>query len=287
MNVWIFVALAVVGCSRGDNAKESRKGASATGTRPVDGSKFEALTADFKAWVARTYTSEPHKLTDLAGREKAITCKIETSIDSATLEGVLQATATIADRSYPVAAIFQKGDAGWMCKQDDPKEEVKWSALNCETVEEYCSRNPPPPKVTSLWEYSEKEDKMRGTKTKLATIKSLNEIPVSFPTRGMTKLEMLVRQEGGKQDVFLRATNGALDPCTPQCTIAAKFGDGAVVAFTAYPPSGIPGSAMFVANAARWLKLMKAAKLAVVEVNLFEGGRQQFEFAVVGLDWPR
>jgi hypothetical protein len=293
MSKVLLAVLVVGGCSNKEPAKDSSKQGVAAQPKPADDAKTkESLAADLKLWVEKTYTSEPHKLVDIAGRETPVKCDLKSSSQDpvpgeSTPIGLVEATGQLGDRPLTAQAAFQKGPNGWECRHDDPKEETKWNAINCEILDVYCSRNPPPPKLTSMWEYKERADKMRGTTAKFATVTSLNEFPISFPTSGTTKLEMVLRHDGKTQDILLRATNGALDPCVPQCTIAAKFGDGAVAEFTANPTDGVPGSAIFIANTTRWLKLMKTTKLAVVEVTLFEGGRRQFEFAVVGLEWPR
>lgn len=296
---WVLVVMVACGCSKGDtpSANESPKPGSAVKAPPADDPKVkETLTADLKAWVDKTYTSEPHKVVDIAGRETTITCKLEPSIghpvgddpvaDASIWLGVVDGSWTLSDHPSTVMAVFQKGEGGWTCLKGNAPEQDKMSANLCENLATYCARNPPPPKVASLWEYSEREDKMRGTKTKRAVVRSLNEVPTSFPRPGKTKLEIIVRQDGTKQDSLLRATNTSLDACVPQCTVSVRFGDGPVTDFTAYPSTGIPGEAVFIANTARWVKQLKGVKLAIVEVSLFEGKRQ-FEFAVGGLEWPR
>jgi hypothetical protein len=179
-------------------------------------------------------------------------------------------------------------------KEESQVAEAYLDALNAreELAERERQMAPVQPVATETqpeipWTYSETLDKMRGTTLKLARVRSTNAFAISFPEPGKAHLELVVREKEGEHDVILAITEGMLDPCAPICTVHAKFDDGAVQSFKAIGSQDLSRPTTFIDNAPRWLKQLKPAKHATIEVTLFDGARKQFEFNVQGIEWPR
>ncbi|RXZ42675.1 hypothetical protein [Crenobacter cavernae] len=144
----------------------------------------------------------------------------------------------------------------------------------------------------SKWSYDSKEDKMRGQSRYFASLTSSDMIQLAFPYNGGTDLELVLRDdpEHGK-DIMLWMSKGQL-PCYSYdgCSFSVKFDDGPIQRFSAAGPASSGSDTLFISGPAGRKKFMaglRKAKRMIVEVNVYDAGRQQFTFEPVGLQWER
>lgn len=145
---------------------------------------------------------------------------------------------------------------------------------------------PAPPPVPSRWAYRSSDDKMRGAVSDFAINDSLNEVNIGSPY-GVVSLRMTLRK-GAKfgNDVILGLSEGQLQcGIMSGCAITVKFDDAKVRRFTADESSSPMNSIIFLRDVAGFVAKLKTAKHAIIEVDTFTSGSEQFEFDVAGLDW--
>ncbi|WJJ93448.1 hypothetical protein [Neopusillimonas aromaticivorans] len=129
-------------------------------------------------------------------------------------------------------------------------------------------------KTDQEWEYSTQEDKMRGDSIAFASKKSENEIrmPGAF---GASRLEILLRKGGPHGDAAILVVNKGQFQCyrSSGCKVAAKFDDGKIVTYTAYPSDAGRFDVIFLQERAGFERRLLKAKSLVLEVPFFELGR--------------
>ncbi len=150
----------------------------------------------------------------------------------------------------------------------------------------------PPAEPVSAWTYDEKKDEMRGKTRYLASLTSTNEIQLDFPYNGGSSMQLVLRDdpEYGK-DVMLMISKGQL-PCYTYdgCSFKVKFDDGPVRDISAAGAESGSSEVLFVQGAGGRKRLMeglRSAKRMIVEVTVYDAGRQQFVFEPAGLNWNR
>lgn len=149
-----------------------------------------------------------------------------------------------------------------------------------------------PEEPISKWSYDSAEDKMRGKSRHVARLGSSDMIQLQFPYAGGSELGLTLRDdpEYGK-DVMFVLSQGQL-PCSSYdgCSFRVKFDDGPIQRFGAAGPEGGHGDVLFIAGPAGRKKFMsglRKAKKMIVEVSVYDAGRQQFTFEPAGLNWDR
>jgi len=137
------------------------------------------------------------------------------------------------------------------------------------------------------WEYSETADKVRGATTYIAGLESLNSVNLAPPYDGGSTVRLSVRKhpEWGT-DVYFRLSSGQL-LCNSYsgCYATVRFDDRAAERFNLNEPSDNSSDMVFVQGSTRFIRELKRSKHVVVELEIYEGGRPQFEFDVAGLKW--
>jgi len=137
----------------------------------------------------------------------------------------------------------------------------------------------------STWSYSVKEDKMRNTKTKYATVSSTNTLNFDFPYDGGSSGIITIRNSSkfGK-DILLRISKGQFN-CGSTCSVTVKFDNGKLLKYSADTASDGSIDVIFIQGFERFVKQLKTAKKMMIEVEFFQAGSQQLEFDVSGLEW--
>lgn len=149
-----------------------------------------------------------------------------------------------------------------------------------------------PAEPASKWEYEAREDKMRGKSRSVASLISSDSIQQKFPYEGPTSLRVALRDDPqfGK-DVMLILSQGQL-PCYSYegCSFRAKFDDGPIQHFGATGPDSGHGNVLFVSGSAgrkKFMSSLRKAKKIIIEVDVYDAGRQQFTFEPAGLKWEK
>jgi len=137
----------------------------------------------------------------------------------------------------------------------------------------------------SKWTYSESVDEMRGTKTRLATLESTNELKFGFPYDGGTTQLMLRQRPQDGLNVILEVKGQFVCNSFSDDKITAKFDDGPIQSFGCAEPSSGGTGTLFVKSEKRFLESLKKAKTLTIEAEFYEAGPRQISFDVAGLNW--
>lgn len=137
------------------------------------------------------------------------------------------------------------------------------------------------------WTYSTSEDKVRGATSYFASTTSTNSIELDAPYDGGSTLRMTVRQSPAYgADVILRLSSGQL-LCRAYdgCYATVRFDQETAERVELVESSDNSSDTVFVAEARPFIAKLKKAKRAIVELEIYEAGRPQFDFDVSGLQW--
>ena len=126
---------------------------------------------------------------------------------------------------------------------------------------------------------------MRGTKTRFASIESVNELSFGFPYDGGKATLMLRQRPTDGLNVILKISGQFLCNSFEDDTIAAKFDNGPVQNFRCAEPTDASTGVLFIRNEKRFVAKLKKAKALTIEAGFYQQGRRQMQFDVSGLNW--
>lgn len=139
----------------------------------------------------------------------------------------------------------------------------------------------------SPWTYRSTQDKVRGGTSYFADTTSTNSVNLDFPYGGGSTVDLTVRRSPAwGLDVIFTLSSGQL-VCNSyrDCHATVRFDQGPAQRFNLNEPSDHSNNVVFVSADHSFLAKLKKAQKLVVELEIYEGGRPQFEFNVVGLEW--
>ena len=139
----------------------------------------------------------------------------------------------------------------------------------------------------SPWTYRSTEDKVRGGTSYFAETTSTNSVNLNFPYGGGSTVALTVRRAPAwGLDVVFKLSSGQL-VCNSNrdCHATVRFDQGPAQRFSLNEASDHSNDVVFVNADHQFLAKLKKAKKLVVELEIYEGGRPQFEFNVSGLEW--
>lgn len=137
------------------------------------------------------------------------------------------------------------------------------------------------------WQYSNKEDKVRGGFEKFATLYSQNKVDFSSPYSGGTSLLINLQKIGLRPtEVLLRTDNGQF-ACSEyrNDTVLVRFDNGKAINFRCVTPADGSSDAVFLEPEKLFINKIKNASAIHIEVEFFQEGSHQFEFKNSGLKW--
>lgn len=137
----------------------------------------------------------------------------------------------------------------------------------------------------SNWSYYTDKDEMRNTTDYGVINQSLDKLYFDFPYQGGSITSLIIRKTSrfGK-DVFIKIEPGQFS-CGLDCTISAKFDDGAVEKFSATGASDGSHNLLFISNYTRFVKKLKNAKKLILEIEFYNQGLHQIKFDIQELKW--
>jgi hypothetical protein len=144
---------------------------------------------------------------------------------------------------------------------------------------------PTPPAET--WTYTTGEDKVRGATSYFATTTSTNSVELDAPYDGGSTLRMTVRQSSAQgADVILVLSSGQL-LCRAYdgCYATVRFDQKPAERIELVEASDNSSDTVFVSETPAFIAKLKKARKVIVELEIYEAGRPQFEFDVAGLKW--
>jgi len=142
------------------------------------------------------------------------------------------------------------------------------------------------------WFSHSEHDDMRGTDQEYTSNTSLNHMRFNFPYDHGTSLSINYRSypfmmkgehkpsHVKTKEVFLVATDGQLDCGYNGCMVRVRFDNGKVQHFSASRAAGGNNQAIFIDNPQRFVNEVAKHKTAIVEVDFWQYGAQQFTFAL-------
>jgi hypothetical protein len=145
--------------------------------------------------------------------------------------------------------------------------------------------------VSADWRYRIDEDKMSGEKSYFASVLSENSVNLKFPYEGGTRAEITVRKgsraaygDGVRDVISIDIHNGQLICPGYKCVSRVKF-DNQVEKFTLRPPRDGSTNTLGIFEVPRFVSKLKKSKRVLLELELYKGGTQFFEFDTSGLVW--
>lgn len=136
------------------------------------------------------------------------------------------------------------------------------------------------------WQYGESKDEMRGTTNRWAILESNNSVDVGAYRSQLTPLRIVLRDMPGTkgQDLVLMMASGQLDCSHSGCSVAAKFDDGPIAKYAA-SRARANTNVIFVRDRVGFLKRLREATTAWIEVPVWRHGDVQFQFSPQNLVW--
>lgn len=140
--------------------------------------------------------------------------------------------------------------------------------------------------ATAQWRYKNLEDKMRRSITQIAEINSTNKANLDFPYKGGSTLELNLRKMDSKEedDVFFSIDRGQI-PCFNICRIFSKFDNDEVIEWGGIGAESGRSDLIFIGKSQEFIERLKSAKKLIIEIQIYNHGRFQFNFNVSGLKW--
>lgn len=136
--------------------------------------------------------------------------------------------------------------------------------------------------VGSKWRYANTTDKMRGTSSRLASLKSKNALSFAFPYKGGYATLMLRNRPEDGLNVMLSIEGQFLCRSYSDDTVAVKFDNGAIQTFPCSNPDDGTTGVIFIGDERRFETLLRAATALTIEARFYQQGKVQIEFDVTG-----
>lgn len=138
------------------------------------------------------------------------------------------------------------------------------------------------------WIYNESDDAMGRGKTKMAMLRSTNEIEFDFPYAGAQRGAIVLRKRASEDaaDVMFSIQRGQFQCGIRECKLLIRFGDGKPETFTASTPSDNSSETVFLDNPSRFIRAARTADKIAIEAEFFSQGTRVFQFQSTGLKWP-
>ncbi|MFD0795316.1 hypothetical protein ACFQZX_16965 [Mucilaginibacter litoreus] len=138
---------------------------------------------------------------------------------------------------------------------------------------------------TSKWSYTEEEDKMTSKKKYFATIDANDLLQFDFPYDGGVTATLVVRHQGGENEVILQVSKGQFMTGVDGTTVKIRIDDSPAATYSASGPSDGSSEILFINNANKLIKKMKTAKKVLIQAEFYDSGNKIMEFDVDGFQW--
>lgn len=136
------------------------------------------------------------------------------------------------------------------------------------------------------WSYDELVDNMRGTKTFVAQINSTTRLRDAAGRQVALTIVVRRPQESKSDDVMLVARNSQFSCGVRDCVATVKFGQEQPKKYALTRAADMSTHALFIEKADDFVGRARKVDAAIVEVDIFRHGRQQFSFDLPPLKLP-
>lgn len=134
------------------------------------------------------------------------------------------------------------------------------------------------------WKYSVDEDKMRETKKLFAIIKSSNILDLGFPYND-SQMKIVVRKMDNETNVIVSLKGIFVCDYGTTCTINVKSDKNEIVQYAYNEAAHGNSDTIFIKDVKKFINMLKTSNHLIVETQLYDKGRVQYEFDVKGLEW--
>ena len=134
------------------------------------------------------------------------------------------------------------------------------------------------------WIYVSSPEGMSGKESHTARVVSSNMINLDFPYAGAQHATLVLRRHPRwGNDVILQNEKGQiLCHSYGDCSVGIRFDDGKVIRVNGNEPADNSSESVFIPAFSTFMKKLPSAKSVMVEVQIYQGGSQIFEFDVSG-----
>jgi len=133
------------------------------------------------------------------------------------------------------------------------------------------------------WTYHQEVDKMTSKTNYFAAINATEELQFESPYDGGSTPTLTVRNSGNGNEVVLNISKGQFTNVDGGVQI--KFDSAQPVKFSASEPSDGSSDVIFINNASKLIKKIKASSKIIIQAEFYESGVKTMEFNVAGLKW--
>lgn len=134
------------------------------------------------------------------------------------------------------------------------------------------------------WYYLPSKDEMTGKTTYSATLKSINELNLSFPYQGAQRGILTLREHPrhGKDMIFNIDKGQIICGRVSDCYVEIKFDDQPIKKYPASFPSDNSSNILFIEGYQELIIKLKQAKTLKLNVTIYQEGQHTFTFNVAG-----
>ena len=154
-----------------------------------------------------------------------------------------------------------------------------------EGAEEAAYGKPEETAVKSGWQYNEQKDEMRGEASKVAFRDAERPLVLDFPY-GTSTPQLWLRQDPKFGfDIFITANAQFICHSYRNDTVSVKFDDGPIKEWKCGEAEAGSSEIVFLLNQKAFLDQIQKSKIMIIEVEVYNAGRQQIKFSLEGLKW--
>lgn len=146
------------------------------------------------------------------------------------------------------------------------------------------SAAPAPEALTPNWTYETYEDKMDGTKQRVAVTTSTNKVHFDFPYAGGSEFYLMLRKGGGT-DVMLKISKGQFMSGLTDEVVRVKCDNGTAVSYGYNGAADGSSDIIFLNGAKGLIEKIRKSKKVMIDAPFYNAGRQVAEFEVEGLEF--
>jgi hypothetical protein len=136
------------------------------------------------------------------------------------------------------------------------------------------------------WTYSDEGDALHDAKTHFACTTSTNVAVLSQPYSPVTAQLCVRRKPGGKLDAYVKLDGDGQILCgIEECSTPIRFDTGQITHFPSVGAADGSSNIIFINRASSFVAALKHSSKAAIELQFYQNGNQDLEFATAGLRW--
>lgn len=185
-------------------------------------------------------------------------------------------------------AVLALGVIGLSQCQQDQTPVVETPPPAVAPVAASAARETTPAPNPSLWTYESSVDPLTDKKSRLACVRSTNQIQLQPPYEDVTA-ELCVRDDPRLgNDVFVRLLGDGqmLYRSYETGRVSVRFGEKPAVRYSAIGAADGSSNIVFISPRARFETAMKSADTTLVEAEFYRAGNQVMRFPTRDFAWP-